>query len=217
VTTSAIGFDRLIEIPEEDLVKAVFADNLLLRSVGIPPSIRSSFCFALGVAPQQVGLSAGMFGDADALLIEQNQPGRASVIEFKRVKISPDSFRSREPSKLSVLKKAGRQANALYAAGFAHVWITVIIVADMRPVSRGNTWDVPPLDMVHRVYDSLPMNKLAPEIGVTVCEIAQISDQPANHRGSSGGRIIRSATTRDQPAGLTGAIDALFSPRTEYK
>lgn len=192
-------------------MRDIFADNVLVRSVGKPPSIRSRYEFRLCVTPQALGLVSKAFGDADAILIETGHPDRSSAVEFKRVKISPSSFKTGELNKLKELRKAVRQANALHSAGFAHVWLTVIIVADVRPITNGTGFSFAPQEMVQRVINAIPPSKLANEVGVTVCQIAQVSDQPANFCGTAGGEIMRSATERAQSNRLTAAVAQLFS------
>jgi hypothetical protein len=192
-------------------VRDVLNDQLLSQHVAVPPSIRSQYEYRLRVSPAQLQLGAEAFGDADALLIELRSPHRASAVEFKRVKVSASSFQTGRLNKLNELTKAVYQANALYAAGFAHVWMTVVIVADTRVLTGGAGYGSIPGPMVREVVDAIPFAELALGVGVTVCEIVQVSDQPANFRGMAGGQLIRTAIEREQPAILTAAIGDLFS------
>lgn len=204
-------FRTLIDTPEQDLVRAVFADRLLARSVGIPPSIRGTFDYRLGVTPRAMGLADSPFGDVDALLVECQSPAKASAVEFKRVKISPSTFQTGQLNKLGGLSKAVRQANRLYRIGFANVWLTVLVVADLRPITGGVTFSFAPGEMLSRVRLTLPLSKLDEGIGVSVCEINQVSDQPANFRGTAGGELLRGVVTQVQPKPLTDAIVRFFS------
>jgi hypothetical protein len=204
------SFLRLIEAHESPLVRDVFADQILSRTVGVPPSIRDDYDYRLRVSPAALGLPAAAFGDADAVLIERGKPQRASAVEFKRVKVSQASLLTEEMNKLGELPKAVRQANALYDAGFGAVWLTVIVVADMRSADE-NAFRFTPGKLIQRVKEAIPLGKLNPAVGVTVCEITQVSDRPANWRGGSGGQILQMAIERDQPAEFTSAVASLFS------
>jgi hypothetical protein len=205
------SFLRLIDAHEAPLVRDVFADQILSRTVGVPPSIRADYDYRLCVSPNSLGLPPEAFGDADAVLIERGRPELATVVEFKRVKVSPSSLLTDGVNKLGELPKAVRQANALHAVGFGAVWLTVIVVADTRPADGSATFRFTPHQLIQRVYDAIPMSKLNKGVGITVCEITQVSDRPANWRGGSGGQILRMATERGQPTDLTAAITRLFS------
>ena len=204
------SFLRLIDAHESPLVRDVFADQILSRTVAVPPSIRDAYDYRLCVSPIALGLPATAFGDADAVLIEQGKPERASVVEFKRVKVTQASLLTEEINKLGELPKAVRQANALFAVGFGAVWLTVIVVADMRSPD-GSVFRFSPAKLVQRVREAVPLARLNPAVGVTVCEITQVSDRPANWRGGSGGQILQMAVERDQPPELTSAVARLFS------
>jgi hypothetical protein len=204
------SFLRLIEAHESPLVRDVFADQILSRTVGVPPSIRDEYDYRLRVTPGALGLATAAFGDADAILIERGKPQRASAVEFKRVKVSQVSLLTEEINKLGELPKAVRQANALYDAGFGAVWLTVIVVADLRS-PYGNIFRFTPGKLVQRVKEAIPLGDLNPAVGVTVCEITQVADRPANWRGGSGGQILQMAIERDQPLELTSGVVSLFS------
>jgi len=184
------SFLRLVEAHESPLVRDVFADQILSRTVAVPPSIRDVYDYRRCVSPVALGLPPTAFGDADAILIERGKPQRASAVEFKRVKVTQASLVTEEINKLGELPKAVRQANALSDAGFAAVWLTVIVVADMRSPD-GSALRFTPGKLVQRVKEAIPLSKLNPSVGVTVCEITQTSDRPANWRGGSVVRFYR--------------------------
>jgi hypothetical protein len=205
------GFDRLIDIPESQLVRAIYDDRLLIGSVGIPPQMRWPVQFRLGVLPAQLRLAPSAFGDADGVLLESHNAHLARAVEYKRVKISANSYHTGQINKLQELAKAAHQANALHRAGFAFVWLTIIVVADTRPLTGGQGFAAPPGEMIARVRDAIPLSDLAPAVGVSVCQVAQVSDRPANERGGAGGQMLRGAMQQVQPPALTGAIADLFS------
>lgn len=204
-------FADLVETPEHDLVRAIFADQILLQGIGVPPQMGGPLDFRLRVTPSDVGLPLEAFGDADAVLVQEQQYELARAVEFKRVKISARGLRSGTVSKLPALTKAVHQANALQAAGFAFVWITVVVVADMRPVTGGTGYAAPPLALIEQVRSYLPLREITPEIGVSICEITQVSDRPANERGGAGSHMLRNAVHCAQPAQLTRGLAALFA------
>jgi len=204
-------FRKLIETPEGLLVKAMLRDQILASPIAIPSSIKGPSRGELQVSPERLGLAADAFGDADAIFIEEGRPDRASAVEFKRVKISTRSLQTGQPGKLGALKKAVHQANALYAAGFAFVWVAIVVVADMRSVGDGTMFPAPPLEQIHKIRKAVPLARLAPGIGVEISELVQVSNQPANHRGSAGWHLLRAAEEQPQPRALTDAIGALFA------
>ena len=65
--------------------------------------------------------------------------------------------------------------------------------------------------MIDVVTAALPLHDLASGVGVTVCEITQISTAPEFWRGGSGGTLIRHVAERPQPQALTDAIARMFS------
>jgi len=205
------SFVDLISAHETPLVRDVFADQILSRTVGVPPSIRAAYDYRLCVRPDSLGLEPSAFGDADAVLIERGRPECASAVEFKRVKVSQASLVTDEVNKLGELRKGVRQANSLHTAGFANVWLTVIVVADTRPADSISSFRFTPYQLVQRVIDAIPLTQLDPGVGVTVCEITQVSDRPANWRGGSGGQILQMAKEQNQSLQFTAAIAGLFS------
>ena len=85
------SFTYLIGAHETPLVRDVFGDQILSRTVGVPPSIRAAYDYGLCVRPDALELEPTAFGDADAVLIERGKPERASAVEFERVKVSQAS------------------------------------------------------------------------------------------------------------------------------
>jgi hypothetical protein len=205
------SFAVLIDAHETPLVRDVFADHILSRTVAVPPSIRDAYDYRLCVRPDLLGLERTAFGDADAVLIERGKPECASAVEFKRVKVSQASLLTDEINKLGELGKGVRQANSLYNAGFANVWLTVIVVADTRSADGGSAFRFTPYRLVQKVVKAVPLAELNPAVGVTVCEITQVSDRPANWRGGSGGQILQMAKAQHQSPQFTAAVAGLFS------
>ena len=161
--------------------------------------------------PEQLGLPRNTFGDCDALLIKAGAPDIASVVQFKRVKVSESSFKTGQLNKLGELPKAVGQSNELHSAGFANVWLTILIVTDLRSLPDARSRRFTPPSIVADVIAAIPLAQLAPEIGVTVCEITQMADGPTGWRGGSGGTLAQCVTQRAQPPELTKAIARLFS------
>jgi hypothetical protein len=201
----------LIDIDELPLVADIFADQILASRVGVPPSICCPYEYRLCVRPEALELPRTSFGDCDALVIETGTPCRASAVQFKRVKVSASSFRTGLLNKLGEFPKAVRQANELHAAGFANVWLTILVVTDLRSLSDASSRRFTPRSMMEEVISAIPLPELARDIGVTVCEITQVSNTPMAWRGGSGGTLVQSITERTQPLPLTDAITGLFS------
>lgn len=204
------SFRDVVAATEHDLVRDGFADQLLSQHIAVPPSVKAKYEYRLRVMPAQLGVDVTAFGDADALLIEVGSPQRVSAVEFKRVKITASSFDTDQINKLGELPKAVTQANLLHAVGFAHVWLTVLIVADTRTLTGGKGYGLVPGKLVQRVIEAIPTDRLVDGVGLTVCEIVQVSDEPANFRGMSGGQLLRHAVEQVQPQALTAAIRKLF-------
>jgi hypothetical protein len=206
------GLDRLIEVPEPELVRAVFNPvSGWTAGIGVPPQTKPPLAWQLEVKPAQVGLPHTAFGDVDALVVRTGLPGEARAVQFKRVKVTSSSFATGEVNKLAELSKLVNQANALRLAGFAFVWATVIVVADMRSqVPKRGLFPSSPRELMERVYATFPLDRLDAAIGVSICEIDQVSDAPAHHRGGAGSHMLRGATFQPQSSGLTAAIERLF-------
>lgn len=204
-------FSQLIHVPEAQLVSAVFADWLLCSSVGIPPQTDGPVSHRLEVRAAELELPERAFGDADALVVPRRDFTQTRAIEFKRVKISTKNLRQGRPSGLGKLRKAVAQANALQQAGFAFVWLNVIVVADVRELTKGVGFAGAPMSLIAQVYDSIELVRLHPHVGVTVYEITQVSNEPANRRGGAGGHMLRSAIFHSQPPTLTASLERYFA------
>jgi hypothetical protein len=185
----------------------------LSSRIGVPPSISRPYDHRLCVGPQALGLRESAFGDCDALLIENGSPHRASAVQFKRVKVSVSESGEWKLNKLGALPKAVQQANELHAVGFAHVWLNILVVTDLRALADASTRRFTPPPMIERVISAIPLCDLATEVGVTVCEITQIATSPDRWRGGSGGTLVQSINERPQPSVLTEKIADLFSVR----
>jgi hypothetical protein len=201
----------LIAIDELPLVQQIFDDQLLVSRVGIPPSVTDKFDYRLCVRPEALGLPTNSFGDCDALVIQQRAYERSSAVQFKRVKISDASFMTGQMNKLRELPKAVLQANEMHAVGFATVWLTVLVVTDLRSLSDASARRFTPRALIDGVTSAIPLTKLHKDVGVTVCEITQIFSDPVRWRGGSGGTLVQHAVERSQPRALTDAIATLFS------
>ena len=181
--------------------------------IGVPPSICQPYDHRLCVSPQVLGFPETAFGDCDALLIEKGSPQRASAVQFKRVKVSVSESGEWKLNKLGALPKAVQQANELHAVGFAHVWLSVLVVTDLRALADASARRFTPPPMIERVIAAIPLRDLATEVGVTVSEITQIATSPSQWRGGSGGNLVQSITEQSQPSLLTEGIAELFSVR----
>jgi hypothetical protein len=200
----------LASTPEGELVRAVFANRGWLRGIGNPPLTPGPIDWRLEA--DLSGLAAAR-GDVDALIVSRGLVFQARAVQFKRIKIGADSFVTGEMNNLKKLTKLVRQANLLHELGFAFVWATVIVVADMRSqVPARGLHPAPPRDLMDRVYAAFPWNELRAGVGVNICEIAQVSDQPAQHRGGAGSHMARTAIEQNQSAALTSAIGRVFNP-----
>ncbi len=193
------------EAPEAELIDWVYRRPV--DHVGVPPLTSPPIRVRLRVPPLELGLQASAFGDVDALLLQDSKEQESRAIEFKRVKVSDRAFDTLLPNKLQELSKAVDQANRLAAAGFAWVWISVVVLTDttLRATST-NPYVTAPPSLLEMTRTAIPLNKLRPEVGVYINEIAGPS---ADYR-SLGGSILRNATPRVQPATLSDAIRKYF-------
>jgi hypothetical protein len=207
------GLDRLIDVPETELVRAVFNPTTRwMTGIGVPPQTAYPVVWKLEVTPAELGLPRAAFGDVDALVVRPGLPEQARAVQFKRVKVQASSFTTGRVNKLPALTRLVHQANALRDAGFAFVWATVVVVADMRTqVPARGLFPSSPRNLMDQVYAAFPLDRLHPDIGVSICEIDQVSDAPAHHRGGAGSHMLRGATFQPQPAALTASIEEMFS------
>ncbi len=125
------------EVPENDLVDLLYGDLRLFGNIAIPPFLEWPVDYRLRVTPGRLGIDKSSFGDVDSLVISCGDAGNACAVEFKRVKVTPGTFITGRPNKLPELSKAVDQANVLAAVGFSMVWITVLVVADLREFTGG--------------------------------------------------------------------------------
>src|SRR5262249_44571056 len=92
------------DIPEGELVEKLMADRRwrasLLGIQGIPATPRVF---------QRVDLRrarSGFTGDADIILVAPDNPGVATAIEVKRIKVGASAFDTGQPNKLQEYEKA---------------------------------------------------------------------------------------------------------------
>jgi len=88
------------------------------------------------------------------------------------------------------------QANRLVAAGFAYVWLSILVTVDSRELTRPTGG-----------YLAADLDGAA---GAVVCELTQCFDSALSQSGMLGGGILRMASQNSQPAGLTAAIATLI-------
>lgn len=188
----------LASIPEAELV------GRLLRS----PSTRGRL-FAVRGVPQKhlfrnavplTGLLGDPRGDVDILLANADDFSDAVVFQVKRVKITLDTLRAGAPNRLGDLARGVQQANLMADIGFAQVYLWVIIAVDARSANNGRiTYDGAPIDMIDTICSAIPLDALAPMIGVEVIQLTQPMDHEPLTVGSAGGHLIRLATPIQQP------------------
>lgn len=203
--------ESVASIPEERLLDLLYRDVSFFQGITVPPLTSGSLDFRLRVTPRQLHLPHATFGDVDSLIVcgEEYESSRAT--EFKRVKVSASTFHTGLPNKLQELTKAVRQANGLVQAGFALVWLAVIVVVDAREKTGGRFIFVPEVGpLVQFTESAIPLADLDPHVGVYATEIVQPVDKPPEMAGMFGGHLLRVAQPQDQPPELTAAIRKLF-------
>ena len=204
--------ESVTEKPEPELVEFIFSDYFLSRSLGVPPLTSGRCRHRLGVRPQDLGLPQSAFGDLDAVLLVENDAATPRAVQFKRIKVKPDTFATGLPNGLQGLSKGVEQANALAAVGFSVVWLSVVVVVDAREIaSQSDHWVGKVYPIVDLVKASLPLSHLDPMVGTCVLDIVQTVDLPISETSFHGGHMLRAATMRDQPASLTSAVARLFA------
>jgi hypothetical protein len=198
----------LIAVRESDLVKAIFGYRHWIDGIGNPPQTSGPIDWRLEVDLSRFGTARG---DIDALIVSRWRVFQARAVQFKRIKVGPRSFTSGRLNKLPELKKLVRQTNLLHELGFAFVWATVVVVADMRSqIPARGLFPATPRELMDQVYSALPLNDLHDGVGVSICEINQVSDQPAHHHGGAGSHMVRAAVEQSQSTQLTNVIAEIF-------
>lgn len=199
----------LASTPEPDLVKAIFASPTWLAGIGNPPQTAGPIAWRLEV---ELARLANARGDVDALIVSRGLVFQARAVQFKRIKITADSFDTGKPNNLTKLKKLVQQSNLLHDLGFAFVWATVLVAADTRSqVAQRGPFAAPSRELMDRVYEAFPWGDLRAGVGVSICEITQSSDRPAQHHGGAASHMVRAAVEQSQPVALTNAIADLFA------
>jgi hypothetical protein len=211
--------ESILKAPEHTLLQLLYGELRLMKSieaerlpthVALPPKTPWPCKVYLGVKPSDLELKHEFFGDADSVLVPITEPTATTAIEFKRIRITNATFDTGMPGGLQELKKAVRQGNALAQAGFAYVWVTVLVVTDSPERRTPEKKYVPPPGAVMRaVESSIPVDCLNPVVGLYITEITQPVDRPVLEEGVFGGNLIRPARRQQQPDHLTAAIQRL--------
>jgi hypothetical protein len=201
----------IASVPEHELVEMLFG-HTFLRDLAVPPATPPPVSHRLRVTPQQLGLAERAFGDIDSLVLSRNDASSARAVEYKRIKVTTQTFVTGRPNKLQELQKAGDQVNAVARAGLSRVWLQVIVVTDAREVTGGQHHLVPGVFQIRELVKStIPFDQLHPAVGVHVTHLAQAADRPVTDAAQFGGDIVRSPTPQVQPGALTAAIQGLFA------
>lgn len=204
----------ILSIPEHDLVALLFDDLRTFHSVAIPPQAPWPAHVRLRVCPPSLGLDPAAFGDADALLVPHGGVHLTRAVEYKRVLIPAHAFETLQPNKLQELSKGVAQANRLACAGFAVVWLCVLVVVDSRELTRPTGGYLAASGrMMETVYNALPIGDLVLSVGVVVYELTQCFDRPLTQSGMLGGRILQMAAQNSQPPELTAGIARFIASR----
>jgi hypothetical protein len=202
----------VVDIEEDKLVELLYQQFGPWRHMAIPPLTSGPIAVRLRVRPEQLGLDRRAFGDIDALLLERDDCSHPRAIQYKRVKVTGATFATGLVNKLHEVKKAIAQTNAIVDAGFAYVWLEIMVVTDARLLAGGRyIYLSAPMDIMDKVISAIPMSDLRPQAGVVITEIAQSIDRPVTETGSYGGRMLRAAVLQPQPASLTASIAEFFS------
>lgn len=205
------AFPDIVNVPEGQLVERLFESSGWRAGLGRPPQMSGEIVTRLRVSPADLGLSKAPFGDVDALSVNRDAPHLARATEYKRLKISASNIATDTVTKLTVLRKAAHQANALIDAGFAYVWLNIVLVADLRSLAGpADLYPPIPQSLINTVQRAMPLGEMHPSVGVSLCEICQVCDHPAEYVGTAGWSMIRAASEQSQPDILTSGVERLF-------
>lgn len=201
----AVSYPFIAEIPENLLVERLMSDKywrstvLGLHDVPADP-----------VVLQRVPLNGapGSFkGDVDILLCSADDPGLATAIEVKRIKVGAGAFLVAQPNKLHEFEVGVRQANMLADIGFCQVYLYVLVVVDSREQNAGRrTYDGLTPDLRRIVSDTISTESLAPRVGLFECEFVQPMDHAPLGVGSYSGHLHRLAQSVAQAPALTNWV-----------
>ncbi len=197
------------DVSESALVKEILHHSTLrsmaFRAVGASLDTR----FWLEVPYHDLGIDGD--GDVDALFVRPEQPQHSTAVEFKRVKVTSDTFSTRAPNKLTGLSKGVRQANRLAEAGFRRAMLGILVVTDGRERTDFNfVFRGADIELLKIIDAALPDENLHADVGVFRLEIVQPLDRPFTLSGGITGKLVRSGALREQPEQLTGAIERLI-------
>jgi len=202
----------LIDTPEPQLVELIFSQIGWVDGIGNPPQTPGPIDWRLAVDFRELRVPNGAAGDVDALIISAGALNQARAVQFKRIKVGEHALLTSQPNKLTELRTLVRQTNLLHEIGFAFVWSTVVVTTDIRSqVSARGAFASTPANLMEKVSEAFPRCDLRDGIGVSICDINQVSDAPAHQRGSASSRMVRHADRQDQPEWLTKAIADVFS------
>lgn len=202
------------DLPEAPLSRLLFGESPACRplatELGIAPSSRVAFEVpTITLVPGARGP-----GDIDVLVFSSQTPERALAMELKRVKITPESFETELPGKLSDLKRGVRQANLLGGLGFHRAYLVIAVVTDGRQRIGYNFFGRGPTLELLKMIDQFPgRDQLRRGVGVAFVEITQPIDKEIALAGSVGAWIARDAQELDQPPSLTTSVAEFFRAR----
>jgi hypothetical protein len=202
----------ITEIPEALLIKRLMSNTYrrpyLLSIRGIPPQ---------SIPFQRVplrGLPGGPEGDVDILLCVPDQPGLATAIEVKRIKVGTRALRNRRPNKLTGLRKGVRQANLLAGIGFWQVYLYVFVVVDSREQNAGRiTYKGIPTELQASIGRVIPPNGLDSRVGLMYLQFVQPMDYEPLHVGADYCHLVRLAKPAAQSAAVTAWVAQVTAAR----
>ncbi len=207
MTPRSIDNRAITEYAEHEFVEWIYSDAGPIDHVGVPPLMSGPASVRLRVEPEPLGMRRGQFGDVDSLVIPRGTPSLARAIEFKIVKVRDAVFDGAPPNKMNDLARGVNQSNALAEAGFAWIWLSVVVQTDTsRRLTPSTQYMSAPPSVLDAVADRIPLDRLHKDVGVYMNEVAG----PSLEYRSCGGRIIRIARQRDQNQVMTRAIEAYF-------
>lgn len=209
--TSVMNEPAATAIPEAALSRWLFTDPVVCRDLAAELRITHGSVVGFEVATTRLVPDASGPGDIDVLVCPKGSPGRALVIELKRVKIVPETFHTQLPGKLGELKHGVQQANLLHKLGFHRTFLMVAIITDGRERSGLNFASRGPTSALVQLVDgALGYDELLPGVGLAFVELTQPVDKDITWAGAVAVRVVRDAELRTQAPVLTARVTKLF-------
>jgi hypothetical protein len=204
--------ESLADVKEGPLVEKILDDtgyrNMLLNIKGI---------LSNGERPRtEVPLSSfrqDLRGDIDILVLPAGEPTESTAIQVKRfaAKVENDETDEYHVNRFRKLFKKGiDQTDELVRAGFAQVYLWVVLALDTRKQNGGRfVYDGAGCNLRSAISDVISPVRLNPRVGLMSFEFVQPMDRAPLTFGTHGGHLERLAKSVSQPAELTAWLTTL--------